>query len=89
MPKLAREVELEAVLADARDEIAALEGDIADLKETLEQERAERKDIASDAVHGVLDFVERPVGTLHCTIPPSPSASRAILALFDAVDRRL
>ncbi|MEI9804072.1 MAG: hypothetical protein WDN48_05910 [Pseudolabrys sp.] len=54
------------------------------------EEVAEGKsgDIA-DAVDQFLDEVERPVGTLDFTIPKTKAVSRAVLRLYDSVNRNL
>ncbi len=42
-----------------------------------------------DAIEKFLDEIHRPVGTQTFTVPQTPAVNRAILALFDAIDRRL
>ena len=37
----------------------------------------------------LLDEIVRPVGSLHLTLPNTPAASRALLAMVDALGRRL
>lgn len=43
----------------------------------------------ADDIHVLLDLVERPTGTLHAAVPPSPAAERALIKLYDAVGRKL
>lgn len=42
---------------------------------------------AERAIHDFLDLVQRPTGSREFSIPNSPQANRAILALFDVVGR--
>jgi predicted nucleic acid-binding Zn-ribbon protein len=53
--------------------------------ERLEEEVGAKAD--EDAVHAFLDIVERR-GILKFSVPQTDAADRAILALFDAIDRR-
>lgn len=42
-----------------------------------------------EAVNDVLDLVERPVGTFKPRLPQTPETERALVRLFDAVERNL
>lgn len=42
-----------------------------------------------ERVVGLLDCVERPVGTLKPRIPQTPESERCILALFEQIERTL
>lgn len=84
-----KELETEIEELQGTVEFLSNQVDDADKRADEAQENAPNAANIIACTDELLDYVERSVGTLHCTIPPSPSSSRAILALFDAVDRRL
>ena len=83
---------VDGLIRDTIEHIYGLQSRIDECAEEIEglEEQLEKhaREIA-DAVHPVLDLVERPVGTLHASLPPSPAAERALIALHDAVGRRI
>lgn len=79
--------ESETKISELEDDKDDLEKEIGELETEL-QGQAEKTD-HSVAIHAFLDEIHRPVGTQTFTVPQTPAVDRAILALFDAIDRRL
>jgi hypothetical protein len=80
------------LVRDVLRHVSGLEVQIEECKNEIEGLEARMKEMdgeIADAVHPVLDLVERPCGTLHASLPPSPAAERALIALHNAVGRRL
>lgn len=57
--------------------------------ETLEGKVAELDIDIAETVDTLLDCMDHPVGTLAPVIPDTPASRRAIVALYDAVNRNL
>lgn len=73
------------------DLIEAFQAELAEQHseiEELEQDK-ETDETLIDVVNRVLDCVDRPTGTLNCSMPRTAESSRALLALFDAAGRKL
>lgn len=80
------------LLEELAETVNELEGDVDALKagvQELENCEAQESGDLADCINAVLDEVERPLGTLHATVPPSPAAERALIKLYDAVGRTL
>lgn len=76
---------LDRQLENLESQIHACEREIHDLEYKIE----DHDTAISDDIHTLLDLVERPTGTLHAAVPPSPAAERALIKLYDAVGRKL
>lgn len=58
----------------------------------VESDLSERDDDESgveEAINDFLDVVDRPVGKLTFTLPPTDEANRMVLGLYDAINRSL
>ncbi len=87
--------------SDLHEELREAEQEILALKQELEDqckqhaEMIKDKDIESShdnishVINEFLDLIERPVGKLSFVIPQTDSVNRAILHLYDAVERQI
>lgn len=78
--------ELRGELASARAELESARDDLREHQASLREEDTSDVEIA---VCEFLDCVQRQVGTLAPAVPDTPASRRAIVALYDAVNRNL
>lgn len=75
-----------------RDDAASLEVQLFNAlaaRDEMSEENQRLRDMEGlpDAVHAFCDVVSRPTGQFVYTVPGTPEANRAILGLFDAINR--
>jgi hypothetical protein len=73
-------------------EVNDLEDTIAENEDRIEELKGEadgKKGEVADAVHRLLDEVQRPVGTQQFIVPKCGAVDRALLGLHDAIGRGL
>lgn len=81
-----------AEIAELRDEVASLQSSLSESEDendklTQENEKYRDRPEMLDAIDAFCDVVTRPTGQLVYTVPPTTEANRAILGLFDAINR--
>ena len=87
--------EIETLKAEAEDLAAECNGlreEVSDIERDLVRTESALKKYegitdAADAVDAFCDIVQRPVGKFVYTVPQTAEANRAILALFDSINR--
>ena len=76
-------------LKQALERISALEETNDDLNHQLASASGDDRIDVELFATALLDEIVRETGSLHLTLPDTPAASRALLALADALGRRL
>lgn len=80
-----------AEIIDLRDEVAHLKSELEatedELREATDKIEEHSGPTAIEAIDAFCDVVTRPTGQLVYTVPGTPEANRAILGLFDAINR--
>lgn len=83
-----RIADLEAERDDLRNSLTAEQATVDELEERIEELEKDQHPEAVDAIHRFLAEVERPVGQFKFDVLHGPAADRAILGLYDAVERQ-
>lgn len=85
---LTTKAQLESKIDELEGQLEAAHSEIADLNDQIDEleDKRECADL-EHIVHRILDCVDRPVGTLCARIPETAESARALIALFDAVER--